>query len=179
MTTKDPSEQRIWRLASLRISPESQEPELYCLVLEADKDQPLTHAGRILFFRSAADAGGVLEEYARDFEADETDIDEPFFVCDIAGALYALAQRDIDEDAASLGAINTLLDLVGATPLSIPPATKQVMGDAADHFTFEKSVATLFSGDDDKRSDLVNAILWCVGAVCVMAEILPSEADKP
>ncbi len=172
MSKKDASELRIWRLASFRISTEAERPELFCLILEADKDQPLSKGGRILFFREIDDAELILEQYAIEQSADKKDLDEPFFICDIASALYVLTQTEMDDNASVLGAINTLLDLVAATSLSPPTEVEKLMKEAADYFTFNKSIAVLFSGDPQKKEGLVNAILWYIGAVCVMSEIV-------
>jgi hypothetical protein len=43
----------IWRLASIRISPESEKPELYCLILEGEKDCPLTRVSPFFLLRMA------------------------------------------------------------------------------------------------------------------------------
>ena len=77
-TNKSQSELIIWRLASIKIDPDSEEPGLFCLILEGEKDRPLMSEERIIFFRDLNQAKIIIKEYGNNIHYDDLDVDEPF-----------------------------------------------------------------------------------------------------
>ena len=172
MSTPTPTD-AIWRLLAISLDPDQSDPALYGLVLEGEKDQPLMLDGRIVLFKDSSRAMSVLQQYGGALKADKIDVAKPFFWCDVAQALYLLQAGGIDNDASVLGAVNALLDLVRATGLRFPDHTKAALYSIADYCTMNTDLSRYLDEEGDYSSDaLIDAMLWCVGAVTVKSSIL-------
>jgi hypothetical protein len=163
----------IWRLLAMSLDPDQSDPVLYGLVLEGEVDQPLMLADRLVLFRDPSRAATILQQFGSSMKADKIDVSKPFFWCDVAQTLHLLQAGGIDEDACVLGAVNALLDLVRATGLKMPAVTKAALHSIADYCTMNKDLTKYLEEEGDYSSDaLVDAMLWCVGAVAVKARVL-------
>ena len=169
---KSPGDLIIWTLVDVFINPDAEGAELYYLLLDTGKGSPLTKDGRIIFFVDKNKAASVLKKYGSAIKYDEIDIDEPSYSCNIANMLYLLTNEDYDENVSILCTINTLLDLVYGTAISIPGDKKKILYDLADHFTFSKSISEYYAKVELEPDEVINAILWCIGAVTVMSTIV-------
>jgi len=169
---KHPADQVVWRLGAIRIDPDMDHPELYCLILEGAKDRPLLCDGRILFFTELDRAEELIAKYGSDLPYDWKDLEKPFFHCDIAEALHALTEEQVDQNASILDAVNFLLDLVECSPVPMPASYKEILFKTADHCTFSKDMKALFEQSPFAPMDVVNAMLWCIGAIVVSATIV-------
>jgi hypothetical protein len=163
----------IWRLLAISLDPEQADPAFYGLILEGEVDQPLMLDGRIVLFREAARAAELLQRYGSSMKADRSEISTPFFWCDVAQTLHLLQAGGLDEDACVLGAVNALLDLVRATGLKMPASAKAALHAIADYCTMNKDLTKYLEEEGDYSSEaLVDAVLWCVGAVAVKSTVL-------
>lgn len=143
------------------------------MIYEAETDVPLMVDGRIVFFRDSARAHDLIREYGGSLVADHIDVGKPFFWCDVAQALHFLSAGGFDEGAAVLGAVNALLDLVRATGIKMDDRRKKALYDIANYCTFSKDLTKYLEEEGDYSSrELVDAVLWCVGAVVVKSRIL-------
>lgn len=69
--------------------------------------------------------------------------------------------------------MNVLLDLVRATGTEIQERRRKALYAIADYCTTSKDLTKYFEEVGDYSSDeLVDAVLWCIGAVVAMARIL-------
>ena len=50
--------------------------------------------------------------------------------------------------------------------------SKRILYDFADHLNIEEEFASFLDAEDIQRSEIVNAILWCVGAITVKSRLL-------
>jgi hypothetical protein len=165
--------EKIWRLLAISLDPDQADPAFYGLVLEGDIDEPLMHEGRVVLFREAARAADLLARYGSSMKADRAEISKPFFWCDVAQTLHLLQAGGLDEDACVLGAVNALLDLVRATGLKMPASAKAALHSIADYCTMNKDLTKYLEEEGDYSSDaLVDAVLWCVGAVATKSTVL-------
>ncbi|HET7502561.1 MAG TPA: hypothetical protein VFK02_16185 [Kofleriaceae bacterium] len=170
---RDPATATYWRLLAISLDPDRSEPELYGLMHEGETDVPLMVDGRIVFFTDPARAHELIQKHGAALPANEIDVAKPFFWCDVAQALYYLSSGGMDTDASVLGAVNALLDLVRASGATIDDRRRHALHAIADYCTVEKDLTKYFEQDGDYSSDeLVDAVLWCVGAVVVKARIL-------
>ena len=94
-------------------------------------------------------------------------------MCDVAQALYLLSAGGSDAEAALLNAVNVLLDLVAATGISMDARRRDALGDIAD-FCTTRSDVTRYLEEEGSCSgrELVDAVLWCVGAIVVKSVIV-------
>lgn len=170
---RDPATVTYWRLLAIGLDPDRSEPELYGLIYEAETDVPLMVDGRIVFFTDPARALELIRQYGTALIADEIDVAKPFFWCDVAQALYFLSSGGIDTQASVLGAVNVLLDLVKASGARLDERRRRALYAIADYCTISKDLTKYLEEEGDYSSaELVDAVLWCVGAVTVKARLL-------
>jgi hypothetical protein len=129
--------------------------------------------GRIVFFTDPTRALELIQLHGAALAADKIDVAKPFFWCDVAQALYFLSAGGTDTDASVLGAVNVLLDLVKASGATMEDRRRGALHAIADYCTTSKDLTKYLEEEGDYSSDeLVDAVLWCVGAVVVKARIL-------
>lgn len=172
-TGRDPATETYWRLLAIGIDPDKGDPELYGLIHEGEIDTPLMVDGRIALFTDPARALDVLERYGAGLKADKVDVQKPFFWCDVAQALHFLSAGGNDAEASVLGAVNALLDLVKASEIKMDERRRQALHDIANYCTMNKDLTKYLEEEGEYSSrELVDAVLWCVGAVVVKARIV-------
>lgn len=165
--------QPYWRLLAVALDPDRPTPELYGILHEAEKDVPLMVDGRIVFFTDPARAPELIQKHGGAWVTDPIDVAKPSFWCDVAQALHFLSAGGIDTTASVVNAVNVLLDLVRATGIEIEDRRRKALYSIADYCTISKDLTKYLEEVGDYSSDeLVDAVLWCVGAVVVMARIL-------
>jgi hypothetical protein len=172
-TSRTSSIQAYWRLLAVGLDPDRPTFELYGAIHEAETDVPLMADGRIVFFTDPARAPELIQRYGGPWVADPIDVDKPSFQCDVAQALHFLSAGGIDTTASVVNAVNVLLDLVRASGAQIEDRRRRVLHAIADYCTVSKDLTKYLEEVGDYSSDeLVDALLWCVGAVVVMARIV-------
>lgn len=165
--------QPYWRLLAVALDPDRPTPELYGVIHEAEKDIPLMADGRIVFFTDPTRAPELIQMHGGAWVTDPMDVAKPSFWCDVAQALHFLSDGGIDTTASVVNAVNVLLDLVKATGIEIEDRRRKALYAIADYCTVSKDLTRYLEEVGDYSSDeLVDAVLWCVGAVVVMARIL-------
>lgn len=170
---RDPAAETYWRLLAIALDPDRTTPELYGLIYEGETDVPLMVDGRIVFFTDPTRAQDLIREYGAALLADHIDVAKPFFWCDVAQALHFLSAGGFDDGADVLHAVNVLLDLVRATGAKLDDRRKQALYAIADYCTFSKDLTKYLEEEGDYSSrELVDAVLWCVGAVVVKSRIV-------
>jgi hypothetical protein len=170
---RDAATATYWRLLAVGLDPDNTKPDLYGLMYEGETDVPLMVDGRIVFFTDPARAHELIRTYGAALVADEIDVAKPFFWCDVAQALHFLSSGGMDAQAAVLGAVNVLLDLVKASGATMDDRRRRALYAIADYCTMNKDLTKYLEEEGDYSSDeLVDAVLWCVGAVTVKARIL-------
>jgi hypothetical protein len=164
---------RIWRLLAIYLDPEQQASTLFALMLVGRQDEPLMVDGRIAFFTDRRRARELIEKYGPHLRADRNDVDEPARRCDIAQALHFLSAGGYDETASVLNSVNPLLDLVRASGIEMTEERKRVLYSIADYTTTSKDLTRYLEEEGDYPSrQLVDAVLWCVGAVVMKGKLV-------
>jgi len=170
---RDLATETYWRLLAVGLDPDRSAPELYGLIYEGETDVPLMVDDRIVFFTDPGRAPDLIRDYGGSLVADHLDIEKPFLWCDVAQALHFLSAGGIDEGASVLEAINVLLDLIRATHVKMDERRRQALHSIANYCTFSKDLTKYLEEEGDHSSrELVDAVLWCVGAIAVKARIL-------
>lgn len=170
---RDPATVTFWRLLAIGLDPDNTKPELYGLIYSGEIDVPLMVDGRIVFFTDPARALELIQQHGAALIADEVDVAKPFFWCDVAQALYFLSSGGMDTQASVLGAVNALLDLVKASGATMDDRRRRALYSIADYCTFSKDLTKYLEEEGDYSSaELIDAVLWCIGAVAVKARIL-------
>lgn len=164
-------------LLGVRLRPDSQECDLFALslyyeVARKDANRPLTSAGRIVFFRRPDRADYILSLGDAAFRKYGRAPLNVAYVYDIPAVLSRLERSAPDEDAVILTLINELLDFVAASGRTIPARSAYVLERFADWLTFEKQYANFFAAREIERDELLDAILWSIGAVVASAAIV-------
>lgn len=129
--------------------------------------------GRIVFFTDPTRAPELIQKHGGAWGTDPIDVAKPSFWCDVAQALHFLSAGGFDSGADVLSAVNVLLDLVRATGAEIDDRRKKALYAIADYCTFSKDLTKYLEEEGDYSShELVDAVLWCVGAVVVKSRIV-------
>lgn len=170
---RDPATETYWRLLAIGLDPDKAEPDLYGLIYEGEHDVPLMVDGRIVFFTDPTRAHDLIQQYGASLVADKMDVAKPFFWCDVAQALHFLSEGGIDTDASVLRAVNVLLDLVKTCGTKMVDSRRRALHAIADYCTMSKDLTKYLEEEGDYSSrELIDAVLWCVGAVVVKARIV-------
>lgn len=170
---RNPGTETYWRLLAVGLDPDKTVPDLYGLIYEGETDVPLMAEGRIVFFTDPKRAEELIQQYGTSLVADKIDVAKPFFWCDIAQALYFLSAGGTDTGAAVLGAVNALLDLVKASGIPMDERRRRALYAIADYCTMNKDITKYLEEEGDYSGrELIDAILWCVGAIVMRARII-------
>jgi hypothetical protein len=157
-------------LVGFRISAHHVGPQLYTLLaVGGENERPLTVDGRIVFFRRelVEKALGLDPDFSRLGPAPS----EPETFCDIAEALYLVNSQDADPDGVILDCLLVLDDLVRATRLHMPDRYQGILTELAARLTEGGQLRNILM-NAALREHVEDALLWCVGAVTVKAEVL-------
>jgi hypothetical protein len=157
-------------LVGVRLAPGSHEPDVYTLVLynevaRQDANRPLTHDGRIVFFKRLREAGRAMalgDIAFRKYSAAPNDV---AIVYDVPSVIQLVERGDRDDDAILADFLNELLDFVAATKWPIPSAYIDSLHALADRTTFDKEFGDMLDGVPNGRSETRNALSWCLGTV--------------
>jgi hypothetical protein len=162
-----------WRLLAIGLDPDKTVPDLYGAIHEGEPDVPLMVDGRIVFFTDPARAPELIRKHGAPWTADPMYVEKPSLWCDVAQALHHLSAGGIDTSASVVDAVNVLLDLVKACGAKMVDSRRRALHAIADYCTTSKDLTKYLEevGDHSSR-ELVDAVLWCVGAVVVKAKIL-------
>lgn len=163
----------LWRLFAVGLDPDKTMPDLYGAMHQGEPDVPLMVDGRIVFFTDPGRAPELIRQYGGTWANDPTEVSKPTLWCDIAQALHHLSAGGIDTSTSIVDAVNLLLDLVKASGTRIIDSRRAALYSIADYCTTSKDITKYLEevGDHSSR-ELVDAILWCVGAIVVMSRIL-------
>jgi hypothetical protein len=169
----DPPIEPYWRLLAIGIDPDISTPELYGAIHEGEADVPLMVDGRLAFFTDPARAPELIRQHGGALASDKMDVEKPSFWCDVAKALHLLSAGGVDTTATLLDAVNVLLDLVEASGIKMIDSRRRALYAIADYCTTNKDITKYLEEDGDHSSrELIDAVLWCVGAVVVKARIV-------
>ena len=164
---------RIWRLLAIYLDPDQRSTTLFALMLTGRQDEPLMADGRIAFFTDRLRATELIETYGAHLKADRNGVDEPARRCDVAQALYYLSAGGHDETASVLNSVNPLLDLVRASGIELGEERKRALYSIADYTTTSKDITRYLEEEGDYPSrQLVDAVLWCVGAIVMKSKLV-------
>ena len=171
LTATENTEKLLW-LFGFRIDPDTEEPNLYTLIACGEQELPLVAGGQLVFFTRPELAINALQLCGIDVSELETPPKEIDAICDLAETLYLLDAENVDESDAILDCLNALFHLVKATLIPMPTEYKRMLYAFADYLNFEQEFDSFFVEEDMQRSEIVNAILWCVGAISAKSKLL-------
>ncbi|TMQ12893.1 MAG: hypothetical protein E6J91_20010 [Deltaproteobacteria bacterium] len=163
----------LWRLLAIGLDPDKTVPDLYGAIHEGEPDVPLMVDGRIVFFTDPGRAAELIRQHGGTWATDPMEVDKPTLWCDVAQALHHLSAGGIDDSASVVDAVNVLLDLVKASGTKMVDSRRRALHSIADYCTTSKNLTKYLEevGDHSSR-ELVDAVLWCVGAVVVNSRFL-------
>jgi hypothetical protein len=163
----------LWRLLAIGLDPDKTVPDLYGAIHQGEPDAPLMVDGRIVFFTDPERASALIRQYGAAWANEPMEVSKPTLWCDVAQALHYLSVGGIDTSASVVDAVNVLLDLVKAAGTKMVDNRRRALHSIADYCTTSKDITKYLEevGDHSSR-ELVDAVLWCVGAVAVKSRIL-------
>lgn len=164
-------------LVGVRLQPPPHEFDIYALVLyyevaRGDKNRPLTSGSRIVFFRNIAHANRALSLGDAAFRKYGKAPAEPACMYDVPEVLARVQHGDADDHAAVLNLLNELADFVAATGHTMPERYQQALAQFANWLTFDKNYSGFFEAHGVERTDILDAIIWSIGAVTTRALIV-------
>jgi hypothetical protein len=157
-------------LVGVRLQSHPHELVLYALVLyyeaaRGDRNRPLTSGGRIVFFKDPFYADQVLGTGDMAFRKYERAPRTVSYLYDLPGALQRIQYESSVDDASLLNVLNELADFVRASEYPVPHQYQHALNRFADWLTFSNDYTAFFESEKVSRGDLIDAMLWSVGAV--------------
>lgn len=162
-----PTEGEGLALVGFRISPASEDAELFTIIVYDGKDSPIVIDGRIAFVTKPERVTRLYRlchKSVRALGPPPTVID---LICDFPETLDLIRRKKRDNKAVILNCLNTTFDLLSAINVPLPGEHQSVLYRLADHLTFNREFASFMRDNDMTRESIINALLWCVGAVAV------------
>ncbi len=159
-------------LVAFRITPYHEGPQLYTLLAVGGiNERPLTDDGSIVFFTrpDQAEAALKLDTSMAQLGPAPNQVET---MCDVAEALYLVNSQNADPHGTLLDCMLILDDLVRATRLYMPERYQGILTELTARLTEGKTLKDIFVSQS-LRDHVEDALLWCVGAVTVKAQILP------
>jgi hypothetical protein len=162
-------------LCGFRFDDDSQDPDLYTVLLGIQDDRPIISRGRVVFFTRLELAPLALEmdddATVRSLSLPELSVDETY-IYDL-NEVYALIAREARDDSALLVQfLNVLLDLLAATRMELPPYYREALFKFANHMTIEREFASFLEHEGISREQVRDGIFWCIGAIASRLTIL-------
>lgn len=163
-------------LIGFRINPDSEQPDVYTFTTYGVKNILFASGDQIVFFTSKKAATRTFELFETNMQQQLVALlkESELVIYDVAKALHILNHKDVDESAIVLDFLNILFDLVSATQILMPPNYKEKLYGLADYLTFDQDFVTYLNQNSLDRKDVIDAILWCCGAVIVSSKVNPT-----
>ena len=159
----------IW-LIGLRIDPDRENCDFFTILFSGDIDVPLTIDNYIVFFDEIDFLSKTIElevpEIFNDLNTSEIEL------VDLAQTLYLISVEDIDNSATIVDSLNIIIDLVKASGFTMTNASKSILFEVADYFTFNKKISDFFDNSNMSRTEVIDTILWCDGAIVSKSKFL-------
>jgi hypothetical protein len=163
-------------LVGFSIASDSDEPNFYALYFCYDdtNDRPIALDGEILFFQKPELATSVL---IRSDDINKNKLISKIFqevdmVFDIDSVLYLIEYENVDTSAEIINFLNILFDFVKFTGVGFPENYREYLYDFADHLTFDTEYESFFQKSSMKRSLVIEALYWCLGAIFANSKII-------
>jgi len=170
--SKLPESEEGLALIGFRIDPKNSGPNIYSLFIYGDQDIPVIAEGQILLFVKPELVFRAFELGDANIKRLGPPVQNVYLVCDIVEALNLIKNEPLDTSAVILNCLNTMFDLVQASGIRMPSEYRQILYEFADHLTFEREYESYIIQKNIQRESIVDAILWCIGAIVTRARIL-------
>ncbi len=162
-------------LIGFKIYPGEKEQDLYTLFIFGEEEKPLMVDNHMVFFNKVELASIALslgDDQVKRFTPAPKEV---ALTCDITRMLHLIEVENFDSSSIILNCLNTIFDLVKATKRPMPIKYKRILYELADHLTFEREYSNFIIEHNISRATIINAILWCFGAILSKAKVLNSS----
>jgi hypothetical protein len=164
-------------LIGFKIYPGKKEQDLYTLFIFGEEEKPLMVDNHMIFFNKVELASMALSLGDDRVKRLTPTPKKVALTCDISRMLNLIEVENFDSSSTILNCLNTILDLVKATKRPMPIKYKKILYKFADHLTFEREYSNFITEHNISRVAIINAILWCFGAILLKAKVLNRSGD--
>lgn len=177
----DPNYERVY-VVGVKLFPGSHLADAYTVVLynevaREDGNRPVTRGGRILFCRDEATALTLPAHGDMAFRKYMPLRGGAECIYDLPAVVELIIHGSRDEAGVLADFLGELFDWIAATALALPEQYKQALHALADRTTFDKDFSSLVARDE-QRSELRDALWWCVGAI-LASSALEGPPESP
>jgi hypothetical protein len=166
-------------LIGFRLNCQSLNPEIYTLLIYGQDDRPIKLDNQIIFFQSPEQVYQVLNLCDDDIQKLDKSIEHVELVIDVAKMLHLINYENYDDTNTILDCLNILLDFIKSAKGNIPEQYRIAITTFADYLTFDQDIERFFLENSINRSSIVDAILWCVGAISVNSRLFTNRDFEP
>lgn len=159
-------------LIGFRINPDSEAPEFFTLLVGGEKDTALMVDDNLAFFIEFEQKQQAFELLDKQIRQDFPVPNEVDLVADLATTLYLIENETLDDSAIILDCLNTIFDLLHTLNKNLSDERKNLLWKFADHLTFEKDFGQYLISNSISRDSLIDALIWCVGAIVSKSKVL-------
>lgn len=159
-------------LIGFRLNKKSEMPEIYTLITYGDEDIPLHSDDELIFFSSVDNLPVAFNMYSEEIRRIAVQPTEISLVLDISLMFHLLRGEGQDKEATIINCLNIIFDLLKYSESELPDDYKQILYALADHLTFDSDIEAFIKQRQLTRSEIVNSVLWCIGAILTKSRLL-------
>ena len=159
-------------IVGIILNAESEQPEIYGLMIETETDDMVTDQGDLLFVTDIKGIESIFSFANDEIRARFELPTEATETVDLALALYLLQNEDADQNAEILDSLNLIFDLMRAINAEIPAERKKTLYGLADFLTFDNDLAGYLERSGVSRHEVIDHIIWCCGMLMTHSRIL-------
>ena len=159
-------------LIGFRLNRKSENPNVYILITYGDEDIPLTSDGELIFLSSVDNVPFAFNMFSEKIKQQAVQPTEVSLILDIPLMLHLLENKAQDKDATIINCLNIIFDLLEYSQSKLPENYKQILYALADHLTFDSDIEAFIKQKQLTRTEIVNGVLWCIGAILTKTRLL-------
>jgi hypothetical protein len=159
-------------IIGFKIFPGSQKIDFFTVIIYVEDDRPITKDKRLLFCTKLKLIPKIIKHGFPITKNLTLSSCKPSLICNINESIRLIESEDIDDSAIILNSLNIMFDLVKSTEFNIPNQYNKILFSFADHLTFERSISNFFEQENIDRKLILDAFLWCIGAIFAKSKII-------
>ena len=152
---------------------------LYTLYLCGNIDQELIARDKdsnLLFCQKLENLQDLIEHTEPELASYPVYSGEPYITYDFQQVLKLVSSENIDDNAAIINLLNVLFDMVDTASIQMPIHIREILYPLQGHTTFHTNIVTFYDTTGISRQQTIDALYWCLGAVCSKMVIIDWHA---
>lgn len=146
-------------------------------VTDDNYDFLINRDGNICCFKNLSNSNKFLEYFEIQASFTDKELDNSLFICNISEVLFQIENLYQVNNAWLLDSINFLLDCLNTISYSNKNEYKKILGDFADHLTFNLNYEDFFIKIHSKEK-VLNSLYWLWGLISSKIRVIYFSKTK-